>query len=73
MLSKHDFPIVNRSFGNTFHHQNGPNQIQHLHKQTSQHYKYIPFKISMNFSHPYLKEKIIGCRLGNKEVREVLM
>ena len=25
-------PIVNRNFGNTFHHQNGPNQIQQTKK-----------------------------------------
>ena len=24
--------IVNRKFGNAFHHQNGPNQAQHVHK-----------------------------------------
>ena len=31
-------PIVNQDFGNTFHHQNGPNQNQHIHKNTSQQY-----------------------------------
>ena len=28
--------IVNRDFGNKFQHQNGPNQCQHIHKNTSQ-------------------------------------
>ena len=27
-------PIFNRNTGNTFHHQNGPNQPQQLHKTT---------------------------------------
>ena len=29
-------PIVNRHFDNTFHHQNVPNQSQHLHKHKGQ-------------------------------------
>ena len=32
-------PIVNRNFGNTFQHQNGPYQRQHTHKNTSQQYQ----------------------------------
>ena len=28
-------PIVKSNFGNTFQHQNGPNQHQHTHKKTS--------------------------------------
>ena len=35
--------IVNRNFGNTFHHQNGPNQRQNVHKHTYQQYQPIPF------------------------------
>ena len=31
-------PIVNRKFGNTSHHQNGPNQRQHTNKNASQQY-----------------------------------
>ena len=33
-------PIVKRKFGNTFHHQNEPNQYQHTNKSTSQQYKH---------------------------------
>ena len=32
-------PILNRNFGNTFHHQNGINQCQQFHKNISQHYQ----------------------------------
>ena len=31
-------PILNHNFDNTFQHQNGPNQRQHIHKNTIQHY-----------------------------------
>ena len=29
-------PIVNRKFGNNFHHHNEPNQRQYAHKHTGQ-------------------------------------
>ena len=38
-------PIFNRDFGNNFHHQNGPNQHQHVHKPTGRQYQYISFCI----------------------------
>ena len=31
--------IVNIKFGNTFHNQNGPNQIQNIHNHTSHQYQ----------------------------------
>ena len=34
-------PIVNRNFGNTFYHQNGPNQCQYTNKNSSQKYPQI--------------------------------
>ena len=34
-------PVVNRNFGKTFQHHNGPNQIQHTHKNTSQQHHHI--------------------------------
>ena len=33
------YPIVNRNFGDTFHNHNGPNQRQHIHKNTSHQYQ----------------------------------
>ena len=33
-------PIINRNFGNTSQHQNGPNQHQHTHKNISQQYQH---------------------------------
>ena len=33
--------IFNRTFGNTFQHQNGPNQRQQIHKNTSQQFQQI--------------------------------
>ena len=33
-------PIVNRNFRNTFHHQNVPNQRQHINKNASQRYQH---------------------------------
>ena len=33
-------PIVNRNFGNIFHHQNGPNQHQHTNKNAIQKYNH---------------------------------
>ena len=47
--------IVNRNFGNTFHHQNGPNQGQRVHKNTSQQYQFISYQIKSTSSIPYLK------------------
>ena len=58
-------PIINRNFGNNFHHQNRPNQRQHAHKPTGRQYQSTPF--------PHLKEKCFGCELYKKEVRELLM
>ena len=66
-------PIVNRNFGNNFHNHNGPNQIQHIHKNTCRQYQYISFQRSKNFSPPYLKVKCIGCGIGRNKVIEVLM
>ena len=34
-------PIVNRNFGNTFHHQNGPNQRQRTSRKSRQQYYQI--------------------------------
>ena len=34
-------PIVNRNFGNKFHHQNGPNKRQHTNKNASHKYHNI--------------------------------
>ena len=34
-------PIVNRNFGNTFHHKNVPNQRQHTNKNSSKKYHHI--------------------------------
>ena len=34
-------PIFKRNFGNIFQHQNGPNQCQNTHKNTSQQYQHI--------------------------------
>ena len=38
-------PIFNRNVGNIFHHQNGPNQRQHIHKKNSHEYNSIPYQI----------------------------
>ena len=38
-------PIFNIHFGNTFHHRNGKNQRQHIHKNTSKQYQYITYQI----------------------------
>ena len=37
-------PIVNRNFVNTFHHHNGPNKHQCVHKNTSQYYQLISYQ-----------------------------
>ena len=34
-------PIINRNFGNTFHHHNGKNKRQHTNKNSSQKYHQI--------------------------------
>ena len=47
-------PIVNKNYGNTFHHQNIPNQLQHIHKHTGQQYQHTSFKISKNLSPSHL-------------------
>ena len=39
-MSEH---ILNRNFGNTFHNNNGSNQIKHVHKHTGQQYQSRPF------------------------------
>ena len=61
-------PIVNQNFGNTFQHQNGPNQRQYIqkntsqqyqHKNTSQQYQLISYQISRTSSVTYLKEDCI--------------
>ena len=51
--------IVNINFGNKFHHQNGPNQRQHIHKNTSQQYQYIPYQRPRNSQVTQLKENCI--------------
>ena len=38
-------PIVNQDYGNTFHHQNGPNHLQPIHKNTSRQYQSITYQI----------------------------
>ena len=74
--------IVNRDFGNTFHHQNGPNQLQHIYKNTGQNYQhkntsqqYQPryYQIPSTSSIPYLKIDCLGSGINNKGVRELLM
>ena len=37
-------PIVNRYFGNTFHHKNGPNKRHHNNKNASQKYQHSTTK-----------------------------
>ena len=58
--------ILNINFGNKFHHQNGPNQHQHVHKPKSQHYQFRTFQISRTSSIKYLEEDCGGCGLNNK-------
>ena len=62
-------PIVNQNFGNTFQHQNGPNQRKKIHKDTSQKYQPRSYQISSKSSMIYLKEDCIGCGINNKETR----
>ena len=50
-------PIFNRNCFNTFYHHYGPNQHQHVHKHTGQHYQSRPFQRSKNLLPPYLKGK----------------
>ena len=64
-------PIVKRNFGNNFHHQNGRNQHQYVHKTHTNSTNPDPSKYK-NFSPTYLKQ-ITGCALDNKKVRELLM
>ena len=59
-------PIVKRNFGNIFHHWNGPNKRQHIHKNTSQQYRPISYQIPRNSSVTYPKEDCLGCGLNNK-------
>ena len=61
-------PIVKRSFGNTFHHNNGPNQLKHIHKNNSQQYQPRPYQIPRISSILYLKEDCLGCGLNKKGV-----
>ena len=42
-------PIVNRNFGNTFHHQNGPNQCRHINKKIVNSINIEP----INFQRPH--------------------
>ena len=46
-------PIFNMDFGNTFQDQNGPNQFQYTHKNTSQQHQHI------NTSQQYQQRKTI--------------
>ena len=57
--------VLKRYFFNTFNHHNEPNQNQHIHKHTDQHYKSIPFQRSKN-SPTYLKYNCFGCVLNKK-------
>ena len=66
-------PIINRNFGNIFHHLNVPNQRQHIHKNTSQYYQPISYQRPRTSSIPYLKEDCFGCGTNNKGVRKFLM
>ena len=66
-------PIANRNFGNTFHHQNGPNQRQHIHKNTSQQCQSRSYQIPSTSSITYPKEDCIGFGLNNKVLRELLI
>ena len=53
-------PIVNWNFGNTFKYQNGPNQSQHIHKNTSKQYKTRSYQRPRTLSITYLKEDCLG-------------
>ena len=66
-------PIVNRYFGNIFHHHNGPNQRKNIHKNISQHYQPRSYQIPSTSSIPYLKEDCLVCVISNKVVRKFLM
>ena len=66
-------PIANQNFGNTFHHHNGPNQHQHIHKNTSQQCQSRSYQIPSTSSITYPKEDCIGFGLNNKVLRELLM
>ena len=48
-------PMVNQNFGNTFQQLNGPDQRQHIHKNTTQKYQPISFQRSRISSIKYLK------------------
>ena len=55
-------PIVKNNFENTFQHQNGPNQHQRTHKNTSQHHqhrntsqKYQNRNTGLQYQHKYFQ------------------
>ena len=65
--------IVNQYFGNTFNHQNGRNQQQHTHKNTSKQYQPISYQITRTSPIKYLEEDCLGWGLNKKGMRELLM
>ena len=60
-------PIANRNFGNIFHHNNGNNQFQYVHKHTGQQYQCRPLQISKNFSPPYIKENLLYVKFTTRK------
>ena len=56
-------PIVNRKYGNTFHHQNGPNQRQCVHKPAVKQYKSISVQITGKSSSIYLSKTLLDVDL----------
>ena len=66
-------PIANINSVNTFHHQNGPNQRQRVHKNTIQHHQSIFYQIPRTSLIPHLKEDYNSCVLNNKGVRSLFM
>ena len=57
-------PIVNRNFGNNFHHHNSTNQHQHVHTHTGKNYQSTSSETSRSLSPQNLKEKYFGCTIS---------
>ena len=67
------YPIFSRNFGNNFHHKNGTNQCQNVHKPTGQQYQYLSIYTPITSSITHLKEDCHGCGLNINGARELSM
>ena len=71
MLSNHGWTYFQKNLFNTFNHQYFTNQSQYVNTNTGQQYQPIYFQISKNFSHPYLKEKLLAVALKKGSWRSI--